>query len=287
MKGYIISLSAILLLSSMLLFAVFYSENIKERNLNAGEIKKYSKLNFVKDDLSYDLNRILGTGITVERNDVLAVLFTEKIPAGFDKKERIKKLKEFIENSYSSVNNAKIAFNTERIQNSIPVKFSNDLVYEYDFEGKFILFYAVNKDTNMFTADINITSKGNATGVTEKLFTANPNLTINFNYSDQNASNEKHEILNISSRSDNVILISFSGNADDVIEIHLGRFEGKRNAVKVWNRTLNETEMLLEFRPVMQGLSTGIPFRAFIDADLNYSQADLNSDSLTELTQLS
>ena len=138
MKGYIISFSAILLLSSMLLFSAFYSDNAKERNLSVNEIKKYSKLGFVKDDLAFDLNKMLGTEIELDRQENLTMVFREKIPADFDKKARIIKFKEFIESNYSSINNAQIGININRLNNSIPLKFSNGLIYEYGFSDNSI-----------------------------------------------------------------------------------------------------------------------------------------------------
>lgn len=288
MKGYIVSFSAIVLLSSMLLFAGFYSANVKERNISVNEMKKYSKLEFVKDDLGFDLNKMLGTEIEIAREENLTMVFRESIPADFNKMKRIVKLKEFIESSYSSINNSSISFNIGRLNNSVPVKFSNRLVYEYGFNsGSSVYFYAENGDTNISSMDLNLNVEGSSVSVSFPADSLTPNLSVNFNYVDQNALNETHENLQLGSSLDNVILISFSDTPNDEIEIHIGSFDGKINAMQILNKTSNQEKINLVFKAIMNALDLNSGFNAFVDADLNYIQTDLNSNGLIELKQFS
>ena len=85
---------------------------------------------------------------------------------------------------------------------------------------------------------------------------------------------------------DNTIIIRFSDNLNDVIEIHLGSFEGKINAVKVWNKTLSEKQTLVEFKPEMP-FDLNSSLIVFVDLDLNYNQETLKCNSLIELKQVS
>jgi len=287
MKGYIISFSAILLLSSMLLFALFYSENVQSRNLDTANIKKYSKLEFIKDDLGFDANKILGTGISVNRTGNLELTFNEIIPSDFNKMQRIVKWKEFIESSYSSINNAEIKLGIKRMDKVIPIKFSNGLVYDYNFDaGKnSVFFYSTTGNTNISEMDLNLNVTGSSVFVSKPLLSLNPDVTVNFNYIDQNALNEKHEIRELDSSLDNTITIRFSDDLSDVIEIHLGNVNGKINAVWVWNKSLSQNKINLVFKPVMNAIDVNSSFNAFLYADLNYFQTDLNSNDLIELKQ--
>jgi len=288
MKGYIVSFSAILLLSSMLLFSAFYSENVQNRNYSSEEIKKYSKAEFIKDDLGFDLNKLIGTGIEINRTGNLEIVFREEIPADFNKMDRIQKFKEFAESSYSEINNIKVKIIASRINNSVPIKFSNGLVYEYGFGAESSAeFFSENGNSNMSLIDLNLNINASSVEVTETLFSLNPDLTVNLNYIDLNSLNEKHQILLIDSSQNNVITARFSDNLNDVIEIHLGSFEGKNNALKVWNRTSGQNKISLEFRAVMPELDLNSGLKVFADIDLNYLQTDLNSYSLIELKGVS
>ncbi len=286
-KGYIISLSAIILLSSLLLFAMFYSENSKQRNIEVNEIIKYSKLDFIKDDLSFDLNRLLQTEIQINRKENLELVFREKIPSEYSKKTAIQNLKNFIETKYSELNNAEIKLNNSRINNSVLIKFSNKLIYEYNFNENSIEFYAENTDTNLVSADLNLTVHGTSTEVILPIQSTEHNLIINFNYVDENTLNETHKNLKLDSRINNIIRIRFSNELNDEIEINLGRIQGKINAVKVWNKTLMEYPVLLELKTETTGLNVENKLNIFADLDLNYSQTDFNSNSLIELNQFS
>ena len=293
MKGYVLSFSAILLLSSMLLFSMFYSENINSRNLSVNEIKKYSKLEFIKDDLGFDANKITGTSIQVNRGDELEITFNEVIPSNIDKMQRITRFKEFIEKSYSAINNSSVELNIRRMNTQrpgkIPIKFSNKLNYDYVFGsgGDYVLFYADGIDTNINSMDLNLNVIGSSVEVTKPVFASVPNINVNFNYIDQNALNEKHEILQLNSAQDNVIKIRFSDNLNDIIEIQIGSFDSTINGIKVWNKTIQQKIIGLGFKPKMDSINPDSSFRAFLDADLIYSQTDLNSNSLLELKQLS
>jgi len=291
MKGYIVSFSAILLLSSMLLFAAFYSGNVKDRNISVNEMKKYFKLEFIKDDLAFDLNKMLGTEIEIERTNNLTIVFREKIPAGFNKIARLEKLKDFIESDYSSVNNSDIKFDIRRLYvtrttTDIPIKFSNGLIYEFH-SNNYVLFHAKNKDTNINSIELNLNAEGSSIKVFLPAESLAGDINLKFNYADQNTLNETHSSLQLNSSLDNVILISFSESAGDEIEIHIGSFEGKINAVKIWNKTLNQNQINLVFKAVMDGININSNFNAFIDADLNYFQSDLNSNGLAGLNGFS
>jgi hypothetical protein len=291
MKGYIAVFTAILLLYSMVLFSGFYADNVNSRNLAATKTNQYSKLEFVKDDLGFDLNRILGTSIQVKNSaDNLEITFREKVPADFDKTKRINKFKEFVETSYSSINNAKIKLNTKKLKEKIPIKFSNNLVYEYNLnKGKnSVVFYALNGDTNILWMDLNLNVQGNATWISRPVPVLNPDVVVNFNYVDENALNERHEVRLIDSSIDNKITIRFSDNAKDTIEIHLGSFDGKKNAVKVLNQTFNQEKALLSFKAVMPSIDFNAGLKAFVDdLTLEYKQTGLKSNSLIEIRQLS
>ncbi|MFH1695071.1 MAG: hypothetical protein ABH850_01410 [Candidatus Micrarchaeota archaeon] len=289
MKGYIVSFSAILLLSSMLLFSMFYSENVNSRNYSGNEIKKYSKIEFIKDDLGFDINKILGTSIEVQKEGNLGIVFREQIPADFNKMQRIVKLKEFIESSYSAINNSEIGLDIGRMNKIIPIRFSNNLEYDYNFDsGKnSVVFYSTNGNTDIGLMDLNLNVSGSSVYVSDFLFPPNPDVTVNFNYVDGNALNEKHETLLVNSGLDYPITIRFSDDAEDIIEIHLGSFDAKTNAVKVWNRTLNENKISLGLKTVMPAIDFNSGFKAFVVMDLNYMQTDINSDSLIELKQFS
>jgi hypothetical protein len=289
MKGYIISFSAILLLSSMLVFSMFYSENVQSRGLELNKTKKYSKLEFIKDDLGFDANKILGTSIKVERTENLEMTFNEIIPADFNKMQRIVKWKEFIESSYSSANNSAIGLNINRLNKVIPVKFSNGLRYDYNFDdGKnSVLFYSETGNTKITAMDLNLTVQGSSVDVSKVISPMDFDVTVNFNYVDQNALNETHESFQITSTAENIITIRFSDDLRDVIEIRIGTFNGKNNAVWVWNRSFNQNKINLSFKPVMTGIDVNSSFRGFLDVDLNYFQTDLNSNSLIELKQFS
>ncbi len=288
MKGYVISFSAILLLSSMLLFSMFYLENVNSRNYSSGEIKKYSKMEFIKDDLSFDLNKILGTSIKVNKGNNLEITFNEIIPSDFNKMQRIIKMKEFAETSYSAINNSSIKINVDRLNQNIPLKFSNKLVYEYDFtpNKNSVFFYALG-DTNMTSMDLNLTVSGSSVSVSRPLNALNPDLIVNFNYIDGNALNEKHEILLMDSTLKNKIEIIFSADGDDKIKINIGTFKGKNNAMLIENETINQNKINLSFKSIMPAIDFNSSLKLYADIDLNYIQTDLNSNSLMELKQFS
>lgn len=288
MKGYVISFSAILLLSSMLLFSMFYSENVNSRNYSSGEIKKYSKAEFIKDDLSFDLNKILGTSVKVNKGNNLEITFNEIIPSDFNKIQRIIKMKEFAETSYSSINNSLIKINIDRLNQKIPLKFSNGLIYEYDFtpNNNSVFFYALG-NTNTISMDLNLAVSGNSVSVLTPSNSLTPDLTVNFNYIDGNALNETHQTILMDSSAENTIEIIFSADNNDKIKITLGTFNGKINTMLTENKTFNQNKINFSFKAVMPAIDFNSSLKLYSDIDLNYTQTDLNSDSLMELKQFS
>ncbi len=283
MKGYIVSLSAIILLSSMLLFSVFYSENINSRNTSINQEKKFIKLGFIKDNIQYDLTKITGTKINTKQKNGLEITVNDTLPSGKQKTERIKKLKDFLEGIYGKTNNANILLGITGTENITKTTFSNNLVYEYlNNTGKeSIQFYSLNGNTDMNSVDLNIEVKGSSVYVSRNTNAVNADLILNFNYLDENSLNEKHEIIGLDSSIDNIITVRFSQNPEDTIEIHLGSFDGKTNAMTITNKTVNQNKTTV-------GFTARIPqeiysIKAFAGIDLNYSQVDLNSDSQIEI----
>jgi hypothetical protein len=163
------------------------------------------------------------------------------------------------------------------------------LVYDYNFDsGKnSVLFYSTTGNTNISAMDLNLSVAGSSVEVTKIISVAGNDVLVNFNYVDQNSLNEKHESFQITSTAANTITIRFSEELNDVIEIHLGSFNGKINAVWVWNKSFSQHKIDLAFKPEMTAIDVNSDFRAFLDVDLNYSQTDLNSNSLIELKQFS
>ena len=285
-KGLVLSMSTVLVLITMLWFAAFYS-NVSERDeMNIYKAWAVEKAGFVADDISSDINKLLGTAVTVNKGTKFTSLaFYDKLPADTNKLQLID-LNRFVDGNYASEQSADIGLSLGRLlDNKTEMVFSNGLQYDYAYaaDQNFVQFRKGDgTNTGVLTYDINIYVKAG------RLDTATPwpcdaagDVNVNLRYDDSYG--ESTETLNCKQASGGSYTYRFTlQEQTGSITVSFGSVDGNINSVRIKNGIENP------LITVMPSIGAVIPSPQnelvwYYDADLNYVQQNTSINRKIEL----
>jgi hypothetical protein len=227
MKGYILSVSALLLFSVVIMFArdvEFVKQEMKDSYHNAVQI---SKLNYFINDISSDLQNLVFVDYVM--NNVSADMYNITIidNMSINKTSFFSNYIQFLQ-GYANITGANISFS---YYDPLIVNFNNRMQYSSKLDGTSIIFKNSSGTSSAAGYNISITANVAYVNYTEWSWAANGTY-INIYYSGPSQSFTKSGYINASVLNQFVINYS-SGN----VKILAGLVDGAGNAIEV-NQTL-------------------------------------------------
>jgi len=272
-KGFVLTFSAILLVSILVLFAIYYNAKNQEEEAFILEQNSVLKAGFVADDIEADFNRVLRTKLDINRGDATtSITFIDSI-GGDSNKLKLLDAEIMSEGILSTQTNSEILLNVDNlVDGQTEMIFSNGLQYDYSYSGDdFVQFYVPDGDSGITKLDLNIEIGASSTSVSPWIWKVNGDLIVNLNYVDENLNNSVLYSGKLLSNQDNEYTFTFSGGT---FSIRVGTFDGNRGAIRLSESLPGSTEAEFWLKTVIPSPSDG--FYAYYDAELNYSQADVN-----------
>jgi len=285
-KGFVISMSTILVFITVVWFAVFYAGNVGRSEANALETYRVLKAGFVVDDLVYDLNQMLGTSVDVNKGLAFTVIeFRDIIPSDVNKMQLLD-WNSFVDGNYAARQNASIRLGIERlVDKKTEIVFSNDLQYDYAYglDQNFVLVRKGNgSNTNAITYDINVFVQGARLDASTP-WTCDSTGDVNVNLRYLDSYGESENSLNCKQDPAGIYVYTFTFQSlGGSLVVSFGNIDGNSNAAKVRN-TIESTGVSVasSIRAEFASEAGGISW--FYDADLNYVQQDVNLNRKFEL----
>ncbi|MBS3058805.1 MAG: hypothetical protein J4224_00060 [Candidatus Diapherotrites archaeon] len=276
MKGFVISISALLLLSALLVFSQFYLNLNLERESEVVSVFSVEKAGFVKSDLSFDLNKLLETSVDVNRGVSFTEIFLrDKLPSDLNKLN-VLGLRSFLSSVYAKQQNISIEVDFNKlVDGKTELVFSNALQYDYSYANDTnVFFYVPASDSNVTVFDINVTV--NDSVVSSIPWSLNPSgdINVSLRYEDGNGVITSSGKLDSSTL--NTFTFNYSGNPNDSFSVEIGAIEGSQKALRISESFDNSAaQAVISIRVVAPSPSEKLFW--FYDADLNFSVADVNS----------
>jgi len=276
LKGFVISISALLLLSALLVFSQFYLNLNLERESEVVSVFSVEKAGFVRSDLSVDLNKLLETSVDVNRGVSFTEIFLrDKLPSDLNKLN-VLGLRSFLSSVYAKQQNISIEVDFNKlVDGKTELVFSNALQYDYSYANDTnVFFYVPASDSNVTVFDINVTV--NDSVVSSIPWSLNPSgdINVSLRYEDGNGVITSSGKLDSSTL--NTFTFNYSGNPNDSFSVEIGAIEGSQKALRISESFDNAaTRSSISVRAVVPSSSDNLYW--FYDADLNFSVADVNS----------
>jgi len=288
-KGYLLSFSVLVLFSLLIVFSQFYfnSEKFFDETIAGQSI--IDKAGFVADDISLDLNSMLGTGIDVDRNaEFIQLKFFDVLPSDLNKHKALLNYSNFINSSYAFQQNAFLSLGLNNLADGkTEILFSNGLQYDYNYSfgssDAVVSFYSSTGSTNALSFDINVSVNSSSVKVIPWAWNAGGDISVNLNYYDLNSSNAVRVSGKIDSALDNSYKIYFSSDPNDVLEIHLGLIGGKQKAFKLAEGIDNPSSKASLYLNALIPFASNPDFSYYYNGTINYRQLDVNNFSFIEL----
>ena len=276
MKGFVISISALLLLSALLVFSQFYLNLNLERESEVVSVFSVEKAGFVRSDLSVDLNKLLETSVDVNRGVSFTEIFLrDKLPSDLNKLN-VLGLRSFLSSVYAKQQNISIEVDFNKlVDGKTELVFSNALQYDYSYANDTnVFFYVPASDSNVTVFDINVTV--NDSVVSSIPWSLNPSGDINVSLRYEDGNGVITSSGKLGSSTLNTFTFNYSGNPNDSFSVEIGAIEGSQKALRISESFDNAaTRSSISVRAVVPSSSDNLYW--FYDADLNFSVADVNS----------
>lgn len=274
-KGFVISFAAILLVSVVLLFALYYADkNFKEEKAITENLK-VMLAGFVADDVASDVQKIVGASVEINQRDANTLIkVNDRLPGKINKTE-LSYLEDFLEDDYNSMQNCFLDVNFEElIDGKSELIFSNGLQYDYNSEGDpEMIFYNPGSDAGVLAYDINIHVTGNLQSSTAWSYASGGDIYINLHYTDSH-DNEITESGSLDSSLNNQYTLNYSGGVSQIL-INVGIFNGNSKALKITESVLAaNVKATVDLGTTIASPSDELTWH--YNADLNYSTEDVN-----------
>jgi len=277
-KGFVLTFSVILFVSLLVLFAMFYLEKNQEQETSILSSSAVFKAGFLADDIEADFNRILGTSVDINRgNSLTSITFNEKLGADTNNL-LLEDLEEFVEGALASSENASIQLDVSKlVDGRTELAFSNGLRYDYSYkDSNNVQLYLPAGNANIVAIDLNISINAASIGATPwEWQDETGDINVNLHYVDRNSSNSVTHYGKLNSALNNQYTFTFPGTPESSFTINVGNIDGNLKAVRLTNAIDNGSAQAELWLKVLVP-SPQSPLRAFYDADLNFSQADVN-----------
>lgn len=270
-RGFIFSLSALLIVSLMVLFAFSLLTFFNQTSAQSVEAHLMQRNAFIQNDLSKDVSLILGTKIHSYASSNSVVLnLRDRLPGDVNK-SKLLDWKQFVDQNYASRNNVSMNADVSSAADGQTELFlGNDLEYRYAYSNKSQtqLFSPTNQTIQRM--DLNILVNQSAISSTAWAWNPSGDLNVTLRYSDGNASNSINTSGFLDSTIVNQYSFQYSVNPSDVMVIKIG-------PMGAFNKTLRiDANFLTSTTRADTDLNIWLP----LSASISPSRHNLNIDLL-------
>ncbi len=227
-KGFLITLSALLLFMVSLLFVQSSQKTMRDAERTIGDTVAMDSAAYAFDNAAYDLKDMLGPEVGITRNSSETnITFGEQLPGSSAYSSLLSNYSIFIAN-YSGGINSNVSLNFSGILNGTLLVFSNGLRYDRNMTA--VRFYSPNAGTNASAYELNISS--NAYRQSENISSLPQSGTVRLvvHYSDLSGS------MDVSGWFDPNSLAVYTVNYSDSVSslsIRAGNFSGGSSSIGV------------------------------------------------------
>ena len=288
-RGFVLSFSTLLIIIILVWFAMFYSGKVARSEMDILRNFSIEKAGFVADDITGDLNKLMGTSVDVNRGENFTVIsLGGSLPSAFEISE-LNDWETFVEGNYASRQNASIGLELGNLTDgTAELIFSNGLQLNqrYNDDENFVRFYKTGgADTGVITYDINVHVIGalyDSGGSDPWDCDTSGDVNVNLRYTDSLGGNVT-SVCRQNPTEEYEFEIEFQ-DSDMELKIEYGDIEGNTNAVKISTDDDDDdagVTVKLSIRAELPSPAGEIKW--YYDADLNYSQADVKVNRKFEL----
>jgi len=228
-KGFVISISALLLLMVIVLFSQGNKKRTMEDEKAIIDSDSIDSAAYFFDDVADDLAYILGPGVEISRNSSeSSITFREQLPRSADEGSLLSNYSRFLAD-YSERMNAEVYLNLSGISNGTLLIFSNDL--RYDRNSTSAKFYSSSGSTNASAYEISIYSGSYRISEDISNLSGSGTMKLIIHYSDLNGSIDVSGAFDPNSQA--IYSATYGGDSPGSLLIRLGNLSGKTGSMGV------------------------------------------------------
>lgn len=278
MKAFVISISAITLILTLVIFFNLLNNQTTELERALAEPIPLIYAKMVVSSIGYEIANIGGPELTIiENNETIKLLINEELPKA-SYSSALNSYVSFIAGNFSDAVNADINVNVSNLTNgSIRAYLFEDYIYENNYTGQdTILFgtYDENGSANASVYVINISVLKYRAYVKPFTF-GSGDMNVTINYKDLNGTVSENGLLN--SAGTNVFSINYYYQSVlSTVEVEVGRVRNRQGALFI--RDINaSSDVGIEVTIPKQNASKHV--RERYEAMINYVQNNVNKTS--------
>jgi hypothetical protein len=265
-KGFVITISAILLLTAVLLLDRSNQKMSKEHETAVIDSQAVDSAEYFFDDVADDLRNLLGPQVLIARNSSeSSITFIEQLP--LNTSSLLSNYSSFIA-GYSQSVNAQASLDTSGILNGNLLVFSNGLGYYRNATA--VKFYSPNGSTNSTAYALNISSNAYRTSENISSIPQSGAVKLTLHYMDLNGSIDLSGAFDPSAQS--IYAVSYQGSS---LTLRLGNISGSTDSLSVEQNGSIQLAFNLTARG---GWNTSLGYA--YNANLSYSQLNVNRTDL-------
>jgi hypothetical protein len=223
-RGFLITVSALLLLMSSVLFIQNNQKVGRDEERAIGDAVAVDSAAYMFDDVAGDLSSMLGPAVSISRNSSESnITFIEQLPRSFTDSSLLSNYSSFIAN-YSNETNSGIALNFSGVLNGTLLIFSNGLQYDRNMTS--VRFHSSSGSTNASAYELSIFSNDyrNGENISSISSQQSGSMKLIVHYSDLNGSSESSGTFDPNS----VVsyYVSYLGDPASALRISVGNISG-------------------------------------------------------------
>lgn len=186
-KGFVFSVSLILLLTIILTGIYNYSDFRNKDDLIMLDDFAANKLSYVLDDLATDVLTVLNQMISINRDEnYTTIIISDKMNSD-QNRSMLSSLKTFYDATYSQKTNVKFDLNfANLLDGKTELLFSNNFEYDFDYSNANVKFFKTDANVSYYKIDVYV----NATSTSRNTLSSSlSGVYLIVNFHDLNASN--------------------------------------------------------------------------------------------------
>ena len=284
-RGFVFSLSTIAIMTFLVVFSVYYAEKSQRNESHIILMYELEKASRIADDISSDLNKIIGVNVLVDTISGTTINFSSKIPRQGNIKNKLLELQNFYYGGYSSKQN--FLFETDfnaLIDGQAEILFSNGLELNQDYDLNKLSILAIGENTEVTEMDINVNITASSVSKVAWDWNAFGEVTVNINYADENVLNSVIDSGKLSLYQFEEYKFNFSVDPNDEFTIRFGNIDSNYGALEFVENISNssaEATISVSFTIPQNTDNTFV----YYNADLNYNTSDFSLNKKIEIIQ--
>ena len=270
-RGFLFTISVVFFASTLLIYAQMFSSNtsIHEKGISSSD--KFFAQPFANDDLAFDLLRINGLSIDLNKSDTLGITLSGVVSPEYDLSQMLLDYNSFINNTFLSTGSELDMENL--LDGDVEVNFGNEFVLVNDYDKNNFSFTSSGETLNLVDLNINY-SGSDMNNITYPSPEPSGSSTFNLNYIDDTIVISKSYTFDPTVS--NVIRIEY--NDDSNIEIVFG-LTSASNSLLIDSNSRNK----LSFDLMLNYSYSASNLEVYFPAVLHYARQGIDSNSFLKL----